>query len=96
MAKKGKGKVVNFGQPKAQQQQPQLKLDPAKLETVKCPKCSGIFFDQTTMYKEVPAVQSPTGQASMLPIPVVLCNNCGTIHPKFTPKELIDGVNEEG
>ena len=29
MAKKGKGKVVNFGQPKAQQQ-PQLKLDPAK------------------------------------------------------------------
>ena len=27
MAKKGKGKVVNFGQPKAQQQQPQLKLD---------------------------------------------------------------------
>ena len=27
----------------------------------------------------------------MLPIPVVLCNNCGTVHPKFTPKELIDG-----
>ena len=34
MAKKGKGKVVDFGQPKAQQQ-PQLKLDPRKLETVK-------------------------------------------------------------
>ena len=49
------------------------------------------------MYKEVPAVQSPSGQASMLPIPIVLCNNSmRTVHPKFTPKELIDGVNEEG
>ena len=46
MAKKGKGKVVNFGKPNAQQQQPQLKLDPRKLDTVKCPECSGIFFDE--------------------------------------------------
>ena len=43
------------------------------------------------------AVQSPNGQPSMLPIPVVICNNCGTVHPKFTPKELIEDVgNEEG
>ena len=53
MAKKGKGKVIDFGQPNTQQQ-PQLKLDPRKLETVSCPNCGGIFFDQTTMYKEVP------------------------------------------
>ena len=96
MAKKGKGKVVNLGGQQNPQQQPQLKLDPRKLETVSCPECGGIFFYEVTMYKEVPAVQSPNGVASMLPIPVVLCNNCGTVHPKFTPKELIDGVNEEG
>ena len=48
MAKKGKGKVIDFGQPNTQQQ-PQLKLDPRKLETVSCPNCGGIFFDQTTM-----------------------------------------------
>ena len=86
---KNKGKVLNMGG--AQSQPQQLKLDPAKLETVTCPNCDGIFFEQLTMYKEVPAVQSPTGQASMLPIPVVGCNNCGTVHPKFTPKELLDG-----
>jgi|TARA_A200000159_G_scaffold163458_1_gene189742 uncharacterized Zn finger protein len=96
MAKKGKGKVVNLGGQQNPQQQPQLKLDPRKLETVSCPECGGIFFDEVTMYKEVPAVQSPNGVASMLPIPVVLCNNCGTVHPKFTPKELIDGDNQEG
>jgi uncharacterized Zn finger protein len=96
MAKKGKGKVVNLGGQQNPQQQPQLKLDPRKLETVSCPECGGIFFDEVTMYKEVPTVQSPNGVASMLPIPVVLCNNCGTVHPKFTPKELIDGDNQEG
>ena len=92
MAKKGK--VMNMGGAQAQPQQ--LKLDPSKLETVACPNCDGIFFDQVTMYKEVPAVKSPTGHASMLPIPVVLCNNCGTVHPKFTPKELFDGDSKEG
>ena len=94
MAKKGKGKVVNLGgQPN--QQQVGLKLDPRKLETVSCPNCGGIFFDEVTMYKEVPAVQATNGVASMLPITVVLCNNCGTVHPKFTPKELIDGEKED-
>ena len=94
MAKKGKGKVVNLGgQPN--QQQVGLKLDPRKLPTLDCPECGGIFFDEVTMYKEVPAVQSPNGVASMLPIPVVLCNNCGTVHPKFTPKELINGDKED-
>ena len=49
MAKKGKGKVVNLGgQPN--QQQVGLKLDPRKLETVSCPNCGGIFFDEVTMY----------------------------------------------
>jgi len=87
MAKKGKGKVMNIGgQPN---QQPQLKLDPMKLETVSCPECGGIFFDQTTMYKEVPAVQSPNGQKSILPIPVVRCADCGDVAERFLPKEML-------
>lgn len=76
---------------------PQMNLDVRKLKNVTCPNCDGIFFDELSMFKEVPAVQSPNGQASMVPIPVVVCNNCGTVHPKFTPKELIEDVgNEEG
>jgi uncharacterized Zn finger protein len=47
------------------------------------------------MFKEVPALQSPTGQASLLPIPVVICNECGTVHPKFTPKELFENGEEK-
>jgi hypothetical protein len=31
----------------------------------------------------------------MLPIPVVVCNECGTVHPKFTPKEFFEGGEEK-
>lgn len=92
MAKKGK--IVEMGQPA---KSPTMNLDVTKLKNVTCPQCDGIFFDELQMFKEVPAVQSPNGQASMLPIPVVVCNNCGTVHPKFTPKELFEDVaNQEG
>lgn len=95
MAKKQQGKVVQMGQQK--QQAPQMQIDPFKLPTVTCPNCDGIFFTELSMFKEVPAVQSPNGQPSMLPIPVVVCNECGTVHPKFTPKEFFeDGGNKEG
>ena len=47
MAKKGK--VVDLGG-QQNKQQVGLKLDPRKLETVSCPNCGGIFFDEVTMY----------------------------------------------
>lgn len=88
MAKgKGKSKVVGMGQPS--QQAPQMQLDPTKLPTIECGNCGGIFFEEVTMFKEVPAVQSPNGQKSMLPIPVVRCAECGEVHEKFVPKELL-------
>ena len=78
MAKgKGKGRVIGMGGNPQQPPQAQMKLDPTKLETVKCENCDGIFFEEVQMFKEVPAVQSPNGQKSMLPIPVVRCAECG-------------------
>jgi len=88
-----KGKVIEMG--KKQPEQMKMQLDPFKLKTVECPNCESIFFSEVTMYKEVPALQSPTGQASLLPIPVVICNECGTVHPKFTPKELFENGEEK-
>jgi len=88
MAKgKGKGRVVGMGQ--QQPPQAQMQLDPTKLPTVMCENCDGIFFEEVTMFKEVPAVQSPNGQKSMLPIPVVRCAECGNVSEKFLPKELL-------
>ena len=46
------------------------------------------------MFKEVPAVQSPTGQKSMLPIPVVRCTECGEVHEKFYLKNCYHKYEE--
>ena len=84
---KGKSKVVGMGGQKPPQAQ--MQLDPTKLDTVRCENCESIFFEEVTMFKEVPAVQSPNGQKSMLPIPVVRWAECGNVSEKFLPKELL-------
>lgn len=84
---KGKGKVIGMNQSK--QAAPNMQLDPTKLDTIRCEECDSIFFEEVTMFKEVPAVQSPNGQKSMLPIPVVRCAECGNVSEKFLPKELL-------
>jgi|TARA_B110000858_G_C17452801_1_gene314949 uncharacterized Zn finger protein len=84
---KGKSKVIGMNQPSAGA--PGMQLDPTKLETVRCEECDGIFFESVQMFKEVPAIQSPNGQKSMLPIPVVRCSDCGNVSEKFLPKELL-------
>lgn len=85
----GKGKVIGMNQKQPTQQAPQMQIDPTKLDTVTCVNCGGIFFDEVTMFKEVPAIKSPNGQKSMLPIPVVRCADCGEVSDKFLPKELL-------
>jgi uncharacterized Zn finger protein len=86
---KGKGKIIGMGGSKQGPPQAQMKLDPTKLPTVHCENCDSIFWEEVTMFKEVPAVQSPNGQKSMLPIPVVRCAECGNVSEKFLPKELL-------
>ena len=81
------GKVIGMNQPK--QSAPQMQIDPTKLDTVRCEECVSIFFEEVTMFKEVPAVKSPNGQKSMLPIPVIRCAECGAVSEKFLPKELL-------
>lgn len=82
-----KGKVIGMNQSKTGI--PKMQLDPTKLDTVHCENCDSIFWTEVTMFKEVPAVQSPNGQKSMLPIPVVRCADCGHVSERFLPKELL-------
>jgi uncharacterized Zn finger protein len=80
-----KGKVIGMGN----QEKPKLQIDPTKLDTVHCENCESIFFEEVTMFKEVPAIQSPSGQKSILPIPVVRCAECGNVSERFLPKEML-------
>ena len=80
-----KGKVIGMGSDES----PKLQIDPTKLDTVQCENCDSIFFTECTMFKEVPAIQSPNGQKSILPIPVVRCAECGHVSERFLPKEML-------
>lgn len=84
------GKLISMNK-NGQQSQPDMKmnLDVTKLNTITCDNCGGKFFTEAILFKEVPAVQSPTGQKSVLPIPVVRCADCGELHGGLNPKEIL-------
>ena len=79
-----KGKILGTSD-----EQPSLKIDASKLDTIECEHCHSIFFEEVTMFKEIPAVQSPNGQKSIMPIPVVRCAECGFPSERFLPKEYL-------
>ena len=58
-------KLVDFkgGAPQQTEQPVQFNVDPTKLQTVTCPNCEGIFFEEKMMFKELPAIQSQIGRA---------------------------------
>jgi hypothetical protein len=53
-----------------------IKLDINSLEDIKC-ECGCGFFEQIFAMKRVPALQSPTGREEILPIPFMVCKQCG-------------------
>lgn len=71
-----------------------VNIDPSKLETLTCPECNSIFFSEVTMYKKLPATMSPSGMPTIIPMPVIICNNCGTVHPDTAPRELYSNGKE--
>lgn len=53
---------------------------------VVCPKCGSKVFKEGLILKSVSALVSPTGKAEIYPIPVYVCNECGTIPNEFMEK----------
>ncbi len=56
-----------------------ITLNAADMEDVVCPNCENMYFKNVLRIKRVSALYSPTGQETMMPIPVIACEKCGTI-----------------
>ncbi len=56
-----------------------VNIDPDTLQDVECEACQGNLFTPSFLIKKVSAIQSPTGQAMMIPIQVFRCDNCGEV-----------------
>lgn len=68
------------------QEQMNLRIDPSTLDDVTCDRCKDRKFEPIYLVKRVSALQSPNGQAGVIPIgPIFCCYSCGHINDEFAP-----------
>jgi predicted RNA-binding Zn-ribbon protein involved in translation (DUF1610 family) len=67
--------------------QQQINLDLSQTTEEVCEKCGNNTFIQVYQMRKLSALLSPTGQETMIPIPVFACAKCGHINKGFLPKE---------
>ena len=71
--------------PKAQKNM-NMNVDLSQCEDVNCNACGNPTFRQVVMFKKLSAVYSPTGKATMIPLQVFECSECGHVNDEFIPK----------
>jgi len=56
---------------------------------VKCDECGNLVFTEKLTFKKMSAILSPSGKEEMIPIPIVVCDNCGKVSKIFDPDNLL-------
>jgi predicted RNA-binding Zn-ribbon protein involved in translation (DUF1610 family) len=51
-----------------------------------CSECGNKTFIQSFMIRKISAIESPTGEETIVPIPVFECSQCGFLDSYFIPK----------
>jgi len=77
-------KTINLN---PQQNNKEVKINPNDLEDVVCEHCGNQTFTQAFLFKKISAVMSPNGKASMIPLQVFKCDECGHINKDFIPNQ---------
>lgn len=58
-------------------QQVKLNVILSNLEELVCPNCENpIFIANSSMFKKLPAIQSPTGKAQLVHVQLLTCTAC--------------------
>ena len=79
----------------------QVNINPSDLTDILCEKCESQTFEPVYLFKKLSAVLSPTGnanitantlnvtgQATMVPLQIYRCADCGHINDMFLPKDV--------
>jgi uncharacterized Zn finger protein len=56
-----------------------ITLKASDMEDIICPGCQNKYFKNVLRLKKVSALYSPSGQETIMPIPVIACEKCGKI-----------------
>ncbi len=63
--------------------QTQLQVDLADAENIECEECENECFERAYIIKRISPLVSPTGQETLIPVPIFKCSVCGHINEKF-------------
>ena len=72
-------------------QQPRATLTPEMIKmskTLTC-SCGGMLFKQSTVFKRISAIISPTGKEELMPIEVVVCEKCNLVNREMTKYDVL-------
>lgn len=67
--------------PNNTQQQVKMNINLNELKTITCPNCGNpVFNTNLNMFKKLPSIQSPTGQAQLIKIELISCPACNNFY----------------
>ena len=69
-----------------------VKVDIKQTDTLACELCNCKIWDTAQIVKRVSALVSPTGQETLVPLPVLVCKSCGNM-PELLLKQA--GLTKE-
>ena len=67
-------------------QQQQFNIDLSQTSIVACEKCGHEHFAQVSLLRKLSPMLSPTGEPTLIPIPVFACTKCNHVNEEFLPK----------
>ena len=62
-----------------------MNVDMSLATDVKCEACECISSRSCFLIKKLPAIISPSGQETIIPVETFSCNSCGHINQQFMP-----------
>jgi hypothetical protein len=86
--------VPQRGQPQTPPPPQQMNVDIASARDVVCENCGNWTFQEAALLKHLSEIQSPTGKAGYVPVPVFTCLACGHINFDFLPPWLKEQIAE--
>ena len=71
------------------QQQQQFNIDFSQTTPVVCENCGHEHFTQVSLMRKLSPMLSPTGEPTLIPIPVFACTKCGQVIKDFLPNDAL-------
>ena len=64
-------------------EQPRMNVDLSQATDLECSECSNKTFAPVFVLKQISALLSPTGKATMVPVQVFECSKCHMVPQEF-------------